>query len=253
VDVKIVPEPVLGAIPAGDGYRSLHAELTRSHSAATVRRIVRGGGEVLISFGLIVLLFAAYEIWGKTAIISDQQHVLNGQLNRDWGDSDTVPAPADPTPAKPAPAEGSGIGRLHIPKLHLRWVVVEGVSLNDIRYAPGHYPGTALPGELGNFAVAGHREPGIFWDLDKLKPGDDLIAETQDTWYVYQVYQSEIVTPHSVEVVAPSPDHIGQSPTGAAMTLTTCNPKWDNYQRLVLHAQLIGRSPHTQKPPELGG
>jgi Sortase domain len=55
---------------------------------------------------------------------------------------------------------GTAIGRLYLPRLHLHWVVVEGVALADIRYAPGHYPGTALPGDPGNFAVAGHRLPG---------------------------------------------------------------------------------------------
>ena len=67
------------------------------------------------------------------------------------------------------------------------------------------------------------------------------------------VYQNEIVTPHSVEVVAPMPDKPGAPPDAAYLTMTTCNPKYNNYQRMVVHARLITRSPHDQPPSQLGG
>jgi sortase A len=217
-----------------------------------VRGTVRVGGEVLITFGLVVLLFAGYEVFGKVAIIGDHQRDLDRQLNQAWGNPATVGQPAPSESALP-PVPGNAIGRLYIPKLNLQWVVVEGVTLRDIRYAPGHYPGTAMPGAIGNFAVAGHREKGIFWDLDQLGPGDDLVVETSTHWYVYQIFQSHIVTPHSVEVIAPTPNHPGVPPTQPDITLTTCNPKWDNYQRLVVHGTLVMTNPHDLRPPQLGG
>jgi len=110
-----------------------------------------------------------------------------------------------------------------------------------------------MPGQVGNFAVAGHRLVGIFWDLDQLRPGDRAIVETRTAWFVYQVTRSEVVTPHSVEVVAPEPDHPGQVPDAAYLTLTTCNPKYDNYQRLVVHGRLTQHLPHDQPPSGLGG
>jgi sortase A len=217
--------------------------------ADVVRLVARSAGEVLITFGVVVLLLAAYEIWGKGAIIHDHQNALNNQLSQAWGN----PAVGPSTSAAPgAPPPGWAIGRLYVPVLKLQWVVVEGVDLKDIRYAPGHYPGTAMPGQLGNFSVAGHREPGMFWDLDRVHPGDDLIVETKTSWYVYQVFQSHIVTPHSVEVVAAVPNKPGASPSQKDMTLTTCNPKWDNYQRLAVHATLVATYPHGVRPAQLG-
>jgi sortase A len=215
-----------------------------------VRVAARATGEVLITFGVVVLLLAGYEIWGKSAEIHAHQNDLNNQLSQAWGDP-AVAASGPATPGTPPP--GWAIGRLYIPTLNLHWVVVQGVDLTDIRYAPGHYPGTAMPGQLGNFSVAGHREPGMFWDLDKVHTGDDLVVETKTNWYVYQVFLTHIVTPHSVEVVAPTPNQPGVAPTQKDMTLTTCNPKWDNYQRLAVHAKLVAAYPHSQRPTELGG
>jgi sortase A len=217
-----------------------------------IRVTLRILGELLITSGLIILLFAGYEIWGQSTIINDHQQVLNSQLAQDWG-SPTVgptgnpsrsPGPTAPT----APPPGGAVARLYLPRLHQKWVVVEGVELADIRYAPGHYPGTAMPGEVGNFSVAGHRTPAIFWDLDKLQVDDQVIVETRSAWYVYQVYRQQVVSPTAVAVVAPVPDKPGVKPTAADLTLTTCNPKWDNYQRLIVHARLLTSTPHS-KPP----
>jgi sortase A len=208
-------------------------------------------GELLMTLGLVVLLFAAYEVWGKTAIVHDRQGALDQQLDQAWSLAPTA-SPGGPAPAALAPPPGDAIGRLYLPALHLHWVVVEGVTPRDIRYAPGHYPGTALPGQQGNFAVAGHRLIGIFWDLDRLRPSDAVVVETRTDWYVYRISGSRVVSPHAVEVIAPLPDRSGQPPDGAYLTLTTCNPKFDNYQRLVVHGQLAGRYPHSRRPAELG-
>ena len=134
--------------------------------------------------------------------------------------------------------EGKPIAGLYIPKLDKHWVVVEGVTPNDIRYAPGHYPNSALPGEVGNFSVAGHRIRATFWRLDELTTGDAIVVEAKTEWYVYKVYQQRIVKPTQVEVVAPVPGKPGAKPTEKLLTLTTCNPKFDNYQRLIIHARL---------------
>jgi sortase A len=133
--------------------------------------------------------------------------------------------------------------------MKLHWVVVEGVDVGDIRFAPGHYPGTAMPGQIGNFSVAGHRVPPLFWNLQEVRPGDQVVVQTQDYWYVYRVTANEIVTPHSIEVIAPTPDRIGVAPTTAMLTLTTCNPKWDDYQRMVVHAELVTTTPYEDGPP----
>ena len=197
-----------------------------------VRAGVRGFGELLITFGLVVLLFAGYEVWGKAAQVADAQDKLDHGLADDWGKHGQKP-----TSDKPIP--GDAIARLYIPKLKLHWVVVQGVTPKDLLKAPGHYPDSAMPGKVGNFSVAGHRMPRVFWDLDKMRNGDAIYVEDRTHWYRYEVTELKIVSPQAVEVVAPVPGKPGVKPKDAMLTLTTCNPKWDNYERLIVHAKLI--------------
>jgi sortase A len=248
--VRVVP---LRPVRTEEGYRSVYSDLTRTTLGSVVRTVSRGAGEVLITFGLIVLLFAGYEVWGKTAIVDAHQNDLNHQLSQQWAGEPTVGPSATPS-AAPRPAAGKVIAALYVPRMKKHWAVVQGVTPADIRYAPGHYPDTAMPGEIGNFAMAGHRTPAIFWDLDQLKVGDPVLVQTADTWYIYKVVQTHVVTPTAVQVVAPVPNSPGITPTKAMLTLTTCNPKFNNYQRLIVHAELDHTAPRSAgDPAELGG
>jgi sortase A len=207
----------------------------------------------MVTFGLILLLFASYEIWGKAAIVRGHQNDLNAALDEQWGEPDPTPT-AEPLEPVVAPPPGWAIARLYIPRLRNHWVVVEGVGQRDLAFAPGHYPKSARPGQVGNFAVAGHRNPAMFWDLDRMRDGDPIVVETQSKYYVYRVTANLIVEPSAVEVVAPVPGRPGADPTTAMLTITTCNPKWDNYQRLIIHAKLERTQPRSNgPPPELQG
>jgi LPXTG-site transpeptidase (sortase) family protein len=222
----------------------------RSHRRGPTQVVLatmRGVGEGLLTVGLVLLLFSAYEIWGKVAIVNEHQAQLEQQLAQDW---EPTVGPT-PTAAVDLPPSGA-IARLYIPRLDKHWVVVQGVKPANIKYAPGHYPDSALPGEKGNFAVAGHRAKAIFWDLDKVQKGDPIVVETATDYYLYVVDQIKIVSPTAVAEVSPVPP--GRTPGQALLTLTTCNPKWDNYQRLIVHAHLEGTRPHSDgPPPEIGG
>ncbi|WP_245712755.1 class E sortase [Micromonospora nigra] len=240
----------------GEGYRSVYSELTRPTVWSRVRTGLRLSGELLITFGLVVLLFAGYEIWGKSAIVDAHQDDLTQQLAQAWGpEGDPTVAPSASASAKPKPpVNGKPLAGLYIPKLDKQWVVVEGVTQKDIRYAPGHYPDSAMPGRVGNFSVAGHRNRATFWRLDELRDGDPIVVEGRDEWYVYQVTDNIIVKPTQVEVVAPVPGKPGAKPTKRMLTLTTCNPKFDNYERLIIHAELTRSQPKSEgRPAELGG
>ncbi len=263
--------PLRAVRTRGGGYRSVHSAMTRTTVGTVVRAVARGVGELLITVGAIVLLLAAYEVWGKPALVAEQQHRLEEELLASWGidptgdlvvpdgvprggedDEEDEGEQAAPQPLAPPP--GHAIARLYIPKLGKYWVVVEGVELDDIAWAPGHYPHSAMPGQIGNFAVAGHRNLATFWDLDRVLPGDVIVVETRDTWYVYRVYRNYIVLPTSWEVVAPVPGQPGATPTRALLTLTTCNPKWDDYERLIVHAELVDQQPRSAgRPAVLGG
>jgi sortase A len=137
---------------------------------------------------------------------------------------------------------GKGFAFLHIPRLGKNWTVpvVEGVDLPDLARGVGHYPDTARPGQIGNFAVAGHRatngEP--FATLDRMRAGDFVVAETRSRWFTYVVDRTEIVEPDSTWVLDPVPGKPGATPTQALLTLTTCNPRWASTQRLIVFGHL---------------
>jgi LPXTG-site transpeptidase (sortase) family protein len=204
----------------------------------------------MITFGLIVLLFAGYEVFGNSAKVQDEQNALTDELDQEWNDP-TVGTSTSPSKGPAAPG-ASLVGRLYIPSLGKEWVVVNGVRPQDIKYAPGHYPDTAMPGQVGNFSVAGHRIRKIFWRLDELKPGDVIGVETREYWYVYKVYGHEVVKPSAVQVVAAVPNKPAAKPSKALLTLTTCNPKFNNYQRLIVHAELASKVKRDQSLPDAG-
>ncbi|WP_091396342.1 class E sortase [Micromonospora saelicesensis] len=240
----------------GEGYKSVYSELTRPSFGSRLRTGIRVTGEILITFGLVVLLFAGYEVWGKSAIVDAHQNDLNNELAQAWGPTDdpTVAPSVGPSVKPSPPVRGKPLAGLYIPKLDKNWVVVEGVTQQDIRFAPGHYPTSALPGQVGNFSVAGHRNRATFWRLDELDEGDPIVVESKTDWYVYRVSQSRIVRPTQVEVVAPVPGEPDKKATKRMLTLTTCNPKFDNYQRLIIHAELDRTQPKSAgRPAELGG
>ncbi len=251
--IKLRPEQ------SADGYKSVHSELTRPTFRSRLRTGVRAAGEVLITFGIVVLLFAGYEIWGKSVIVNAHQNDLSQQLAEAWGPpGDPTVTPSTTSSSTPASAppkvQGTPIAGLYIPRLDKNWIVVEGVTQKDLRYAPGHYPTSALPGQLGNFSIAGHRNRATFWRLDELDDGDVIVAEDRDNWHIYRVTRNHIVTPSEVAVVAPVPGEPGTKPTDAMLTLTTCHPKFDNYERLIIHAKLDRtQAKSAGRPAELGG
>jgi sortase A len=193
-----------------------------------------------------VLLFIPYLLWGTGLMTAHSQDVLRQQFTADQnrnGAHVTAPKPATsvaagpqvaPTVADPAP--GTAVGLIAIPKIGLSMVVVEGTDTAQLQQGPGHYPGTPLPGEAGNAAIAGHRTTYLhpFYNLDQLVPGDDITVTTLQGVFEYQMTSSEIVDPTDVAVV--------DDTTTPQLTLTTCNPRFSASQRLVVHAALVASS-----------
>ncbi|MFD9961724.1 class E sortase [Amycolatopsis sp. NPDC058986] len=217
-------------------------------------RVVRSMGEICVTLGIVGLLFVAYKTWGQLGELHDAQSKLDHSLEQQWSGPATPSAPPDPTVDRPAApgsaahperptAEGQPLVRLAIPRLGLRWVVTEGTTQQALRSGPGHYRGTQMPGEIGNFAVAGHRIPGVFWNLDELVAGDVIEVEGPRVRYTYQVTGTRIVAPSASAELAPVPGQPGAQPTESRLVLTTCNPKWDNYQRLIVEARLRPEAP----------
>jgi sortase A len=217
----------------------------------SARVAVRTVGEVLLTLGVIVLLFVAYELWWTGRVTRHDQHVLIQSLRRQWAHSEGKPTRAAP------PRLGAALAIMRIPRLgrNYRFAIVQGTSTADLIKGPGHYPGTALPGQIGNFAVAGHRTTYLhpFYDINELKIGDAILIETRTTWFTYRVenvpgtnarYQ-EIVSPSDISVAYPVPDqpNLAETPRLAVLTLTSCNPRYSAAQRIVVHAVLVARQP----------
>ncbi len=211
------------------------------HPGDVLRTAARGLGQLLITAGVIILLFVVYELWVTNLYTDAQQNTLKHRLEQQW--KATPGAAPDPGFSVPAVRLGDGIAILRIPRLGRDYakVVVEGVGTEDLKRGPGHYPKTAMPGQVGNFVVSGHRTTygAPFNRLDEVRGGDPIVVETGTTWFTYDVTSVEIVLPTDVAVIAPVPDQPQQTPHAAMITLTTCNPKYSAAQRLIVHGRLV--------------
>jgi sortase A len=124
------------------------------------------------------------------------------------------------------------LGRLSIPKLGLDAELHEGIRLTTLDRGPGHWPGSAMPGQLGNVVVAGHRTShgAEFRHLDALAPGDELVFSTADGTFTYRVTGTRIVTPDALWIVDPT-----DTPTA---TLFACHPLGSTAERIVVNLAL---------------
>jgi sortase A len=216
------------------------------------RVAVRTTGELLITAGLVVLLFAGYQLFWTNVEAQVATDRVTDQIRADW---DLVQPNGDGSPSVSIPPfdQGRGFAFLRIPRLGSDFSVpvVQGIDDRSLKKGVGHYPETALPGAVGNFAVAGHRatngEP--FRDLDLVRPGDPLVVETAQTWYVYRVSETKIVEPTRVSVLLPVPEEPGVAASQALITLTTCHPRWASYQRLIVHGELVETLQKPGGPP----
>ncbi|SHG20768.1 sortase A [Jatrophihabitans endophyticus] len=242
-------------------------EHTGTSTADKVRFVLRGIGQTLITLGLVVLLFVVYEVWVTNIYARGDNDKIAQKLERTWEDP-TLDLPGNRSSTIPL---GTGVANIYIPRLgsDYHWTIVEGTGLDELDKGPGHYTRTAMPGQVGNFGVAGHRvgkgEP--FLNLDKLRVHDAVVVETRTTWYVYRVLGSaagsdpqrasarvriagggsvtvpgrEIVPPSAGRVLLPVPNHENDRPVERLMTMTTCHPKFTAAKRMIVHAEYAGK------------
>lgn len=239
-------------------------------------------GELMITAGVVLLLFVFYEVYVTNWFAAREQAAAETRLEERWEG-----------PARPStdPVEGRGFARLHLPAVapDQRFTVLEGTDQDTLAAGPGHYTGTALPGERGNLAVAGHRigNGAPFRDLDQLRSCDALVVETASDWYVYRVLPmreevagwnarggdprcrgvapiggpyrdavgARIVEPDQGEVILPVPGNTAEAvpaeQRSRLITLTTCHPWFSAEQRLIIHGVLTKQYPKDPARPEL--
>ena len=229
-----------GAGRRGGGKRPRGGGRRRRGRDDRLTTFLMGTGKTFIALGLLCLGFVAYELLGTNLAESRHQHDLRAQLRSVLPGVDQAPG-GPPTPAPAPTPTGKAVAIIEIPSIGVNKAVVEGVELTDLKLGPGHYPGTPLPGQPGNAAIAGHRTTygAPFFNIDQVKPGDEVFVTTKQGRFEYKAVETRIVKPSEVTVVAPTKDN--------RLTLTSCNPRFSAAQRIVLVSQLIG--PAAPAPP----
>lgn len=226
-----------------------------------VRGVVGGVGELLVTGGVLILLFLAWQLWWTDVVADRAQDRTTEALLEQWDadadlateepDATRVPPQQDSTVLEALPGEALAVMR--VPAFGADWVrpVLAGTGTEVLQQGVGHYDGAVLPGEVGNFAVAGHRTTygAPFNPIADLVVGDAVVVETASEFHVYRVSGSEIVRPSDVEVIAPVPDRPGEEPTQAFLTMTSCHPMFSARQRYVVHALLESSTPRVDGPP----
>jgi sortase A len=219
-------------------------------------RVLGAVGRTCIAVGVLILLFVVYQLWGTGIREAQAQRKLENEFEQRLGDAGVTapdessqgPAPTTTTTTPgppPAPvAEGDAMAHIRIPAIGVDKIVVEGVTLEDLKRGPGHYPDTPLPGQPGNAAIAGHRTTygAPFNRIDELDPGDEILVTTVQGAFRYEVSDQLIVSPKEVAVL----DDFGDN----RLTLTACHPKYSARQRIVVVAALVGEAaPAANAPP----
>lgn len=213
-----------------------------------MRSFLRYAGEILITLGVVVLGFVAYLYWGTAMRESNAQHAFAGELGRQWA------GPHQSLTVLTSPADlalGRPFAIMKIPRFGTRWqfAIVQGTAPPDLALGPGHVPGTALPGMVGNFAVAGHRVTagGPFSNLPHLRAGDLINVQTVAGTYEYVVTGRPVrVSSTDAAALAPVPGHPGLAPQRRLITLITCDPPWTGGSRVIVTGVLIRLLPRTQ-------
>jgi sortase A len=207
-------------------------------------------GKFMISVGFGILLFVAWTLWGTGIYTENQQRALAAEFDEQL----LHPIPADPELGGPPqsfkPGPGDPVFRIRIPRIDVNRIVVQGVDTEELRMGPGHYPDcrpgfppplcTPLeevwPGEAGRVIVSGHRTTygAPFHNLDKLRPGDDIIIQTR--WepgeFTYEIVDKMIVLPNATDIANPRASELPE------LVLTTCNPKYSASERLIIVARI---------------
>jgi sortase A len=217
-------------------------------------------GRACIPAGVLILLFVTYQLWGTGIREAQAQNRLEDEFEERIADLDGSDGAGPPTtapdgggtpttvgPPPPPPADGDAMAHIRIPAIDVDKIVVEGVTVSDLKRGPGHYPDSPLPGQPGNAAIAGHRTTygAPFNRIDELETGDEILITTLQGSFTYEVREQLIVAPDQVEVL----DDFGDD----RLTLTACHPKYSARQRIVVVAALQGEAaPAPATPPSAG-
>lgn len=236
-------------------------------SRISVRQVM---GELLLTAGVLLLLFAFYEAFWTNVESGKLQKQAQEELDEGW---------QNPRQSQ-TPQLGDAFARMYIPSFgeDFEFAIIEGTDEQDLLRGPGHYADTQMPGEVGNFAVAGHRvgKGAPFNDLGALATCDAIVVETATHWVTYRVLPIEgqgasngepdcfsaqqqikleaeyshvagrhITVPGDVGVLEQVPSLSDATASEGILTLTTCHPQFSNAERMIVHAMEVENLPKT--------
>ncbi len=225
-------------------------------------------GELLITFGMVALLYVAWQLWIGDIIYANERAAEARTLSEQWQEQyeeSTVETDEPPTeaaepaaidiPVLPEAADGEVFGTMYIPRFGSDYAmpIAGGVSrartLDPIGI--GHYPGTPMPGAEGNVSLAGHRTTfgKPFNLIANLRIGDAVVIETPDGWYTYRFRTLEYVKPDAGDVLLPVPRQPGAAVNGSYLTLTSCSPMYAMTERIIAYNVFEGFTPRADGPP----
>ncbi|MGB8541883.1 MAG: VWA domain-containing protein [Candidatus Acidiferrales bacterium] len=229
-----------------NGRSALPESSTASSNHAIRRNVSRWAYYLLLTVGSVFLLGAivfylegyAFQVYGSHKLRSLSKESSGSSSSAASGSSSSSASSSASLSGSGATTTGSYqphmhdvLGRLEIPRLNISAVIVEGSDDESLKLGPGHVPGTALPGEPGNVAIAGHRNTH-FLPLKHVQAGDKISVTTPRGNMEYAVQYVEIVSPDDVDPINPTPD--------SELTLITCYPFFyvgSAPERFIVHAK----------------
>lgn len=248
------------ALAGGTGDAGTRGASARPRRRATVVGVL---GELLITAGVIVLLYVVWQLWVGDLIYGAERNATGQQLSQEWAqaypstndpDEPEQPTAVDPV-IRPEPSDAERFGVMHIPRFGSDYAVPMAGGVSRARTLDpigiGHYPGTSMPGEPGNFAVAAHRTTWgkPFNRIAELRVGDPIVVETPDGWYTYRFRTLEYVRPDQVDVLLPVPRQADVPAGTAYITMTSCSPMYSMTERIVAYGVFESFTPRSAGAP----
>jgi sortase A len=255
-------EPAPPDFPAPHGRRAQRELRKRPGVWARAAGVV---GELLMTGGVLVLLFLGWQLWWNDAAMAAAQSKAAASIAQGW----TEDVSPDPSPAAPVAEEGYGdpvvaaapgnadaFAVLYVPRFGENYhrTIAQGTGndvLNSAALGIGHYPSTQMPGEVGNFAIAAHRSAngGGMHLVHEFQVGDAIYVQTADGYYTYRFRDFEYVPPSAIEAIAPVPHDQGATAVDRLITLTTCNPLLSTAERIIAYGVFESWQPTSAGPP----
>ena len=249
-----MPEPLNPAVPRLPTRREQRRSVRPKRGI--LRVTARAIGELLLTCGVVLLLFVGWELWWTNVLADSKQSEAVKSFALEFSGPLPPATHADygPPVVTPAPMYGKTIGIIYIPRFGATYTrpIIEGTGSDVLdTLGLGHYPNTTMPGTPGNFAVAGHRQThgAVLDNIHTLVPGDKIYVQTADGYYTYVFRNNQIVLPNRSDVLFPVPTRPGVQPRESILTMTSCNPRFGSQERIIAYSLLDSWQPVSAGPP----